>query len=182
MPLSFSWVTPGICLTCRDWSLTGRNGLGQQMRSWLCTHEKQPHNSGSRIMIKCSQGSFSWKSCLCLTLLVLMRGLWQQPKEGHTDFCCSPACSVQATVLLHADAEPLSKKGQFASRSLHLFAVSVILSQDQATFRLIFVSVHLWGAGGGVGRRCLAYWLSLSWGSWKFSIRRFCLAGCISAK
>lgn len=79
-----------------------------------------------------------------LPVFNFVRGLWQQPKEGHTDFCCSPACPVQAIVLLHADAEPFSKKGQFASGSLYLFAVSVILSQDRATFRLIFVSVHLW--------------------------------------
>lgn len=64
------------------------------------------------------------------------------------DFSCSPACSVQAAVLLHAEAEPLSKKGQLASGSLYLFASSVTLSQGRAAVRQIFV-VHLQGRGGG---------------------------------
>ena len=127
----------------KRWPGATDEGLTVHMWEAATQQQQQDHSQ-----VKCLQGSFSWKSRLCLTLPVLVGGLWQQPKEGDTDFSCSPACSVRAAMLLHAEAEPLIKKGQPASGSLYLFASSVSLSPDQAAFRLIFVSVHLC-----VGRR-----------------------------
>lgn len=112
------------------------------------THQKQLHSSGSRIMVKCLQGSFSWKSCLCLTLPVLVGWLWQQPEEGNTDSSRSPAFSAKMAMLQHAKAEPLSEKYKLSSGSLYLFASSLMHSRAAWKLLGIFVSMHLGGRGG----------------------------------